>query len=246
MEEAKTALEKLGFSDDTIAVHTATEPDENFLSIADNEEIEVLIFKMAAALGFDAPRAFVMVSMRPIKDTDFGTQLVGRIMRVHRRLQGRELPAAVRDGYLFLADSDSQAGISAAAEKINKLRSQLDPDQSLHHDHPGGRLTQVQVVKNNQPDLQLDRSDAEIVNVLPQAPGAEDLPPGKAVDTSQAMLDLLDQVAAATRAEDAAGRTRGHLGPGRPPAEEGRALALPRPGAADGDRPGCWSASSSR
>ena len=39
-----------------------------------------------------------MVSMRPIRDTDFGTQLIGRIMRVHKRLQGRELPPMLRHG----------------------------------------------------------------------------------------------------------------------------------------------------
>jgi type III restriction enzyme len=66
-----------------------------------------------------------MVSMRPIKSTDFGTQLIGRILRVHKRLQGRELPPLLRHGYLFLADHDSQAGISTAAEKINQLKSQL-------------------------------------------------------------------------------------------------------------------------
>ncbi|MEI2623657.1 MAG: hypothetical protein V9G23_06975 [Giesbergeria sp.] len=32
---------------------------------------EVLIFKVAVALGFDAPRAFTLVSMRGAKDTDF-------------------------------------------------------------------------------------------------------------------------------------------------------------------------------
>jgi len=215
VEEAKTALKGLGFSDDKIAVHTAKEPDENFLSIAHNEEIEVLIFKMAAALGFDAPRAFVMASMRPIRDTDFGTQLVGRIMRVHRRLQGRELPPLLRDGYLFLADSDSQAGITAAAEKINQLKSQFAQTSPFTMITRVAGSTQVQVVKNNQPDLQLGRPDEEIINVLPKAPGSEKLPDGKAVDASQAMLDLLDQVAAATKAEDAVGKapksaTEGH------------------------------------
>ena len=45
VEEAKTTLKALGFSDEKIAVHTAKEPDENFLAIANNEEIEVLGFQ---------------------------------------------------------------------------------------------------------------------------------------------------------------------------------------------------------
>ena len=103
---------------------------------------------MAAALGFDAPRAFVMVSLRAIKDTDFGTQLVGRIMRVHRRLQGRVLPPLLRDAFLFLADSDSQAGITAAAEKINQLRSQLTQTSPFTMLTRIGGSTHVQMVKN--------------------------------------------------------------------------------------------------
>ena len=56
------------------------------MGLANNERVEVLIFKMAVALGFDAPRAFTLVSMRAAKDEDFGVQLLGRILRVHRRL----------------------------------------------------------------------------------------------------------------------------------------------------------------
>ncbi|GAA5484184.1 DEAD/DEAH box helicase [Haloferula sargassicola] len=206
VDEAKVALKGLGFAEESIAVHTAKEPDENFLSIAHNEEVEVLIFKMAAALGFDAPRAFVMASMRAIKDTDFGTQLVGRIMRVHRRLQGRELPPLLREGYLFLADSDSQAGITAAAEKINKLKSQLTQTSPFTMITRVAGGTQVQVVTNNQPDLRLDEPDEEAVGQLPKPAGAERIPAGKAVETSQEMLDLLDQVTEAAREEDRARR----------------------------------------
>ena len=126
-------------------VHTADEPDEDFLSMAHDETKEVLIFKMAAALGFDAPRAFCMVSMRPVRDADFGTQLIGRILRVHQRLQGRDLPPVLRHGYLFLADHESQAGISNAAEKINQLRSQLTATS------PFVMLTRI----GSEPNLQL-------------------------------------------------------------------------------------------
>jgi len=86
---------------------------------------EVLIFKMAVALGFDAPRAFTLVSMRGARDTDFGIQVVGRILRVHRRLQGREVPELLRNGYVFLADAENQTGLTGAADKINAIRTGL-------------------------------------------------------------------------------------------------------------------------
>jgi hypothetical protein len=95
------------------------------LAVALDESKEVLIFKMAVALGFDAPRAFTLVSMRGAKDTDFGVQVVGRIMRVHRRLQGREVPELLRYGYVFLADAENQTGLTGAAEKINAIRTGL-------------------------------------------------------------------------------------------------------------------------
>ena len=153
IEEAKRGLLALGFSESSIMVHTADEPDEDFLSMAHDETKEVLIFKMAAALGFDAPRAFCMVSMRPVRDADFGTQLIGRILRVHQRLQGRDLPPVLRHGYLFLADHESQAGISSAAEKINQLRSQLTATSPFVMLTRIGGEPNLQLISNNQPTL---------------------------------------------------------------------------------------------
>ena len=40
-----------GFTERQIAVHTANEPDPDLLALANDEEREVLIFKMAVALG---------------------------------------------------------------------------------------------------------------------------------------------------------------------------------------------------
>lgn len=153
IEETKRGLIALGFPDSSIMVHTADEPDEDFLSMAHDETKEVLIFKMAAALGFDAPRAFCMVSMRPVRDADFGTQLIGRILRVHGRLQGRELPPLLRHGYLFLADHDSQAGISTAAEKINRLKSQLTATSPFVMLTRVGGGPNLQLISHNQPTL---------------------------------------------------------------------------------------------
>lgn len=225
IEEAKRGLLLLGFSESAIMVHTADEPDEDFLSMAHDETKEVLIFKMAAALGFDAPRAFCMVSMRSVRDADFGTQLIGRILRVHQRLQGRELPPLLRHGYLFLADHESQAGISNAAEKINQLRSQLTATS------PFVMLTRI----GGEPNLQLIRNNQPILfPAVPGETGAKDnavMPGGEAPASpeenkarSQGLLDLLDALTTkeldekefATSAEPAPGVHRYPLRQGVP------------------------------
>jgi hypothetical protein len=128
VERARERLLALGFNETQIAVHTADEPDSGLLALANDETREVLVFKMAVALGFDAPRASTLVSMRAARDEDFGVQIVGRILRVHRRLQGRAraktLPEALRYGYVFLADAEAQTGLDLAGQRINRLRTE--------------------------------------------------------------------------------------------------------------------------
>jgi type III restriction enzyme len=128
IERARERLTTLGFTGEQVAVHTADEPDAGLLALANDEQREVLVFKMAVALGFDAPRAGILVSMRAARDEDFGVQLVGRILRVHRRLQARarakSLPPLLRHGYVFLADAKAQEGLDLAGQRINKLQTE--------------------------------------------------------------------------------------------------------------------------
>jgi hypothetical protein len=128
VERARELLRAHHFTDGQIAVHTADEPDAGLLALANDESREVLVFKMAVALGFDAPRAGILVSMRAARDEDFGVQLVGRILRVHRRLQGRAraktLPPLLRHGYVFLADAEAQEGLDLAGQRINRLQTE--------------------------------------------------------------------------------------------------------------------------
>jgi hypothetical protein len=117
---------KLDFSADAVAVHTADEPDPDVHALARDPAVEVLIFKMAVALGFDAPRAFTLVSMRAAKDEDFGVQLLGRILRVHRRLQSKTVPEALNYGYVLLANPDGQSGLQAAGVRMNAMKTEMD------------------------------------------------------------------------------------------------------------------------
>ncbi len=124
IERAKQHLLDLKFTESQIAVHTASEPDANLLSLANDESREVLIFKMAVALGFDAPRAWTLVSMRAAKDEDFGVQLVGRLLRVHRRLQGKVVGDVLQYGYVMLSNIEAQGGLDTAGQRINRIRTQ--------------------------------------------------------------------------------------------------------------------------
>jgi hypothetical protein len=128
VERAKEKLLALGFTETQIAIHTAEEPDSGLLALANDEARDVLVFKMAVALGFDAPRAMTLVSMRAARDEDFGVQLVGRILRVHRKLQARArtktLPETLRYGHVFLADAEAQTGLDLAGQRINKLQTE--------------------------------------------------------------------------------------------------------------------------
>lgn len=128
VERAKERLLALGFTETQVAVHTAEEPDSGLLALANDEARQVLVFKMAVALGFDAPRASILVSMRAARDEDFGVQLIGRILRIHRRLQARAraktLPVSLRYGYVLLAVADAQTGLDLAGQRINKLQTE--------------------------------------------------------------------------------------------------------------------------
>lgn len=60
-----------------------SEEKENLDNITDNDNIvKVLIFKQAIALGWDCPRAQVLVMLREIKSEAFQIQTVGRIIRM--------------------------------------------------------------------------------------------------------------------------------------------------------------------
>ncbi|MDS4032299.1 MAG: DEAD/DEAH box helicase family protein [Candidatus Contendobacter sp.] len=154
IQEAKTRLLDLKVPESVIAWYTADEPNDDLLTVALDESKEVLLFKMAVALGFDAPRAFTVVSMRGAKDTDFGVQVVGRILRVHRRLQpkafDKSLPALLRCGYVFLAEAESQGGLIGAGEKINAIQTELSGISPYTMLVRVAGEPQVQVIKNGQ------------------------------------------------------------------------------------------------
>lgn len=157
VDEARTRLSALGVPDSRVAWYTADDPNDDLLAVAIDEKKEVLIFKVAVALGFDAPRAFTLVSMRGAKDTDFGIQVVGRILRVHGRLQGptleRTLPELLRCGYVFLADAANQTGLVNAGQKINSIQSELSTVCPFTMVVKVAGSNEIQVTQNGQTQL---------------------------------------------------------------------------------------------
>lgn len=120
---AKAALIAAGMAEASIRTHTANTPDRNLQKIASDQSVEALIFKMAVGTGFDAPRAFTLVSLRSSRKEQFGLQVLGRILRVHSTLQALpSIPLALREGVVFLVDKTSQDGLASAADRIKSIQ----------------------------------------------------------------------------------------------------------------------------
>ncbi|WCF29168.1 DEAD/DEAH box helicase [Xylella fastidiosa] len=152
-DEARRFLtEQLHFDHEAVRIHTADEPDPALLSLANDPTVEVLIFKMAVALGFDAPRAFTLAALRGARDPAFGIQVIGRIVRKHALLQGRvTLPESLDYGYVFLSNAQSQEGLLDAGQQINTLTTQSPELGTQTVVTVIGEHSHVQVVRSGEP-----------------------------------------------------------------------------------------------
>lgn len=173
-------------------------------ALAVDETKEVLIFKMAVALGFDAPRAFTLVSMRGIADADFGTQIVGRIMRVHRRCQGIELPPLLQNAYVFLADCEAQARLATAAPKVNQIKTALAKVSPYAVVVQVAGQNQLQIIQNGQTYL-LPGEKQLPVETEPAQAGGQELQANEVHATQQpGWLELFGEAVAAQAGTSAA------------------------------------------
>ena len=127
VKRVRDKLVEIGVDDAAIATHTSGQPDPDFHSLAYDPNTHVLIFKVAVATGFDAPRAWTLVSVRPNRGRNFGLQIVGRIMRVHpavRPIHGQD--DLLDSGYVLLTDPQMQAGLQAAVDELKAVRESID------------------------------------------------------------------------------------------------------------------------
>lgn len=117
---------------EAIGKHTADKPDPVMMAaIANDTRKQVLIFKQSAGTGFDAPRAFVLASTKPVNDTDFAMQFIGRVMRVPMQVReafsaARFIPAALNTAYVYLGNAQAQTGFEAAVRTTSEIRTELE------------------------------------------------------------------------------------------------------------------------
>lgn len=79
-----------------------SEEKENLENIAKNDqETEVLIFKQAIALGWDCPRAQILVLFRDWKSLTFSVQTIGRIMRMPEPDTGHYPKEILNHGFVY-------------------------------------------------------------------------------------------------------------------------------------------------
>lgn len=117
---------------EAIGKHSANGPDPVLMAaIANDTTKQVLIFKQSAGTGFDAPRAFVLASTKPVNDADFAMQFIGRVMRVARQVREGfpkplSIPSELNTAYVYLGNAQAQAGFEAAVQATSAVKSQLE------------------------------------------------------------------------------------------------------------------------
>jgi len=99
------------------------------ISRADNE-VEVLIFKQALALGWDCPRAHILVLFRDWKSIVFSIQTIGRIMRMPDPDYGHYTNEILNYGYIFTNLEDIEIQEDIAREYITIHTSKRRGDYS--------------------------------------------------------------------------------------------------------------------
>jgi len=126
-------LRNKGEEDHNVAVWLSNEK-ENLEEIEkSNSEINFLVFKQAAATGWDCPRAGILVMFREIKSPVFHIQTVGRILRMPEAIH-YPIPE-LNIGYLYtnyernqiLAEYDKNKSENRPATLISRRKDDITP-----------------------------------------------------------------------------------------------------------------------
>jgi len=131
-------LEKKGITEKNgkLAIWLSEEKSETLPNIEkNNNEVEVLVFKQAIALGWDCPRASILVIFRESKSFTFTIQTIGRIMRMPELKYYTKEPE-LNDGYVFTNLENIEITEDYAKDYITvyeaKRDSKIYEDISLH------------------------------------------------------------------------------------------------------------------
>lgn len=103
-----------------------------------DSEVEVLIFKQAIALGWDCPRAQILVLFRQWHSPIFSIQTVGRIMRMSEPDKGHYENEILNYGYVYtnLDNIEIQEDIAKDYITIYTSKRRFDPKLSLLSCYP--------------------------------------------------------------------------------------------------------------
>jgi len=96
-----------------------------------NSEAQVLIFKQAIALGWDCPRAQILVLFREWHSPIFSIQTVGRIMRMPEPDEGHYENDILNYGYVYTNLSDIKIKEDIARDYITIYTSKRQSDYKL-------------------------------------------------------------------------------------------------------------------
>lgn len=126
-------LKDKGEENHNVAVWLSNEKENLEEVEKNNSEINFLVFKQAAATGWDCPRAGILVMYREIKSPVFHIQTVGRILRMPEAIH-YPIPD-LNIGYLYtnyernqiLTEYDKQKGENRPATQISRRKKDINP-----------------------------------------------------------------------------------------------------------------------
>lgn len=161
VEKAERDLVELcGVNPRTIGKHASDTPDPQMMDqIANDPTIRVLIFKQSAGTGFDAPRAFVLASLKSVSDPDFAMQFIGRVMRVSAPIRSHfqhtdEIEPELNTAHIYLANAEAQKGFQDAVEATQSVHSSLEGEvEKMVQGRTRGGATVLTNRRTRQPEI---------------------------------------------------------------------------------------------
>lgn len=146
--EVISTLEAYGITEENgkLAIWLSNQKTDNLENITDiNDPTEVLLFKQAIALGWDCPRAAVLLIFREIRSFSFSAQTVGRILRMPD--QKFYTDSKLNQGYVFTnlskdiieivkddMDYLSMYKVAIRREDLNNIRLDSEYSERLSQD----------------------------------------------------------------------------------------------------------------
>ena len=129
--EIENYLENKGitFENGKLAIWLS-EQKENLSNIENNfSQVDVLIFKQAIAIGWDCPRASILVTLRDHKSFEFSTQTVGRITRMPEQKHYTE--EILNNAYVYTNGTALSLHKDLAQGYTSFLQSTINPEINL-------------------------------------------------------------------------------------------------------------------